>query len=427
MNAFHAGTDSVTDKTLLARRMKNVGAASVLFYEKPIEMVRGRGCWLEAADGTRYLDFYNNVPSVGHSHPAVVEAIQRQVGELNINARYLHPTTEEYLERLKATLPGELSNIAMACTGSEANDMAIRIAAKATGGTGFVVTDTAYHGNTSATIEISPSSLKRGKPPDHVKTVPSPSPENYGEDISSGFASAVRRAITTLRKRGHSFAGMICDTIFSSDGVYTDPPGFLAEAVAATHEAGGLFIADEVQPGFARTGTMWGFERHGTTPDIVTMGKPMGNGYPVSGLATRPDLLTRFCKDIGYFNTFGGTPVAAAAGLAVLNAIRDDRLKENAATIGARLAKRLRTIAGKDARIAGVRGAGLFIGVDLCNDGQPDPDLATRVVNGLRDRHVLIGCAGRYGHTLKIRPPLCLTRDETDFFINALRATLRKA
>jgi 4-aminobutyrate aminotransferase-like enzyme len=429
MNAFTGGADESGDD-LLARRLRNFGAASVLFYRKPIEMVRGRGCWLEAADGTRYLDFYNNVPSVGHCHPHVVAALTRQLAELNVNSRYLHATTETYLERLKATLPESLSNVTLACSGSEANDLALRVAMGASGGTGFVVTETAYHGNTSAVIAVSPSSLKRGKPPKHVATVPAPATAAYGDDIAKGFAKAVRKATAKLEKRGHRVAGLIVDSIFSSDGVFPDPAGFLAPAVEAVRKAGGVLIADEVQPGFGRTGRMWGFERHGVEPEIVTMGKPMGNGYPMSGMATRPKLLEKFCRDIGYFNTFGGTPAASAAGLAVLDVLRDEGLAENAARVGAHLIERLRALSERDPRAAEARGAGLFIGLDLCAEGdpaRPDPALATAIINGLRDRRVLIGAAGPYGHTLKIRPPLCLTVDEADFFADALAAALAAA
>ncbi|MEM9782671.1 MAG: aspartate aminotransferase family protein [Pseudomonadota bacterium] len=422
MNAFDAAADGAPDDDLLARRMANFGASSVLFYSRPIEMLRGRGCWMEAVDGTTYLDFYNNVPSVGHGHPGVVEAICEQVRTLNINSRYLHRKTEAYLERLKATLPEGAWNIALGCTGSEANDLALRAAMRWTGGTGFVVTETAYHGNTAAVIEVSPASLKRGKLPAHVRAVPAPSVEVFGEDIASGFAQAVKRAITTLRRRGHAFAGLIVDSIFSSDGVFPDPPGFLGEAARVAHEAGGLLIADEVQPGFGRTGRMWGFERHGLKPDIVTMGKPMGNGYPMSGMATRPEILRRFCEDVGYFNTFGGTPVAAAAGLAVMDAIEGEGLILNARSVGQYLEDRLQALAALEPRIGAVRGAGLFLGIDLvaAETGAADPAGAKAVINALRDRRVLIGAAGRYGHTLKVRPPLCLTAAEADFFVDAL-------
>ncbi|SDE48950.1 aspartate aminotransferase family protein [Rhodospira trueperi] len=428
MNAFDATRDKGAVSALLGRRQRNVGAASVLFYRHPLEMARASGCWMEATDGTRFLDFYNNVPSVGHCHPRVVAAISRQVATLNIHTRYLNRPTETYIEALKATLPDSLSNVVLACTGSEANDLAMRIAMSGTGGTGFVVTESAYHGNTWAVTDISPSALKQGAPPPHVCMVPAPGSANFGEDIAGGFQTAVEKAIVTLGERGHTPAALICDSIFSSDGVFADPPGFLAPAVETMQAAGGLFIADEVQPGFARSGdAFWGFDRHGVTPDMVTMGKPMANGYPMSGVATRPDLLARFCEGVGYFNTFGGNPVAAAAGLAVLEVIETEGLQANARKIGHHIMTRLGELVATDARVTAVRGAGLFIGLDLCRDGDPDlpdPELTSTVINGLRDRRVLIGAAGRYGHTLKIRPPLCLTRDEADFFVDALTDTL---
>ena len=428
MNAFDPARDGAADG-LLARRQRNLGAASVLFYRRPIEMRRGRGCWMEAADGTRYLDFYNNVPSVGHCHPKVVEAVAAQMAELNINSRYLHPLTEAYVERLKATLPGGDWNLVMTCSGSEATDLALRVAMTATGATGIVVTEAAYHGNTHLVTRVSPASWK-GRPrlPDWVRTVPAPSREAHGDDLAGGFARAVRRAIATLRRRGHEPAALLCDTIFSSDGVHPGPPGFLAEAVEVMRAQGGVLIADEVQPGFARTGAaFWGHGRHGLAPEIVTMGKPMGNGVPVAGMAARPDLLAAFCEEVGYFNTFGATPVAAAAGLAVLDVIAGEGLQENAAAVGAHLMARLREIAAREPRIGAVRGAGLFIGIDLVTPGQPagpDPDLAGDLVNALRERQVLIGTAGRFGHTLKLRPPLCLSRAEADLFADALADAL---
>ncbi|MEM6322200.1 MAG: aspartate aminotransferase family protein [Pseudomonadota bacterium] len=426
LNAFDSDTDGSPDDPLLARRLRNFGAASVLFYNRPIEMVRGQGAWIEDVSGTRYLDFYNNVPSVGHSHPRVVEAVQAQIGQLNINSRYLHRLTEAYLERLRATLPPGDWNVLLGCSGSEANDIALRAAKRWTGGTGFIVTQTAYHGNTAAVIEVSPASLKRGKPPGHVCTIAPPGALSYGDDIAGGFAKAVRRAITTLRRRGHKVAALLVDSIFSSDGVFPDPPGFLFQAVDDVRKAGGIMIADEVQPGFGRTGRMWGFERHGVEPDIVTMGKPMANGYPVSGMATRREILSKFCEDIGYFNTFGGTPVAAAAGLAVLDVIEDEGLAQNATQIGRYLHGRLQEVQASDARIGDVRGAGLFLGVDLVDpaSGAPDPAEAKTLINGLRDRRVLIGAAGRLGHTLKVRPPLCLSQSEADMFVEALRDAL---
>lgn len=427
LNAFDPQRDGGADG-LVGRRLRNFGAASVLFYRKPIEMVRAEGAWMWAADGTRYLDVYNNVPSVGHCHPRVVDAVTRQIGQLNIHSRYLSETVDTYIERLTATLPAPLSNLAMVCTGSEANDLAMRVAAMASGGRGFVVTETAYHGNTTAVSDISPQALVTGEPPAYVRTVPPPGPEFYGDDIAGGFAGAIASAFADLAKHGIQPAGFICDTIFSSDGIYADPAGFLAAAMAATHKAGALFIADEVQPGFGRTGdAMWGFERHGLEPDIVTMGKPMGNGFPMAGMATRPDLLEAFCTRTGYFNTFGGNPVAAAAGLAVLDVIAEEGLQQNADRVGRHLLERLAHIRQRAPQISAIRGAGLFLGVELSHDGdiaRPNPDAANAAINALRDRFILIGGASRLGSTLKIRPPLCLSIEQADLFADALEAVL---
>lgn len=426
MNAFDAKTGATSGSSELKRRIANVGASAVLFYREPLEIVSAKGSWMTAVDGTRYLDFYNNVPSVGHSHPRVVAAVSDQIARLNINTRYLNSVVDRYLDALKATFPAALSNVVLTCSGSEANDLAVRIAHATTGGTGIIVTENAYHGNTSIISEISPSALKRRGVADHVATVAAPN----GADALLGdqFAAGIERAIADLQRRGHKFSAFICDSIFSSDGVYADPPGFLRKAIEVVLKAGGVYIADEVQPGFARTGdAFWGFARHGVEPDIVTMGKPMGNGFPMAGLATRPELLAGFCEETGYFNTFGGNPVAAAAGHAVLDVIADEKLQANALRQGNHIKARLNELAAKDGRIGDVRGAGLFLGADLCRSGQknePDPDLATGVINGLKDRGVLIGAAGRFGNTLKIRPPLSLSEDEAQIFVDRLAETL---
>ncbi|MBU2962639.1 aspartate aminotransferase family protein [Citreicella sp. C3M06] len=417
MNAFDA-SKGTTGK--VQRRLDNLGAASVLFYRQPIEMISAQGAWMQAADGTRYLDFYNNVPSVGHSHPEVVRAISAQIARLNTNTRYLVGVVDDYLEALKARLPEPLSNVILTCSGSEANDLALRVAFAATGARGVIVTQTAYHGNTALVTDVSPSAMKRGAPPDWVETVPAPGSAAYGDDIAGGFAQAVTEAMARLAARGHGVAALLVDSIFSSDGVFADPPGFLRPAAKAVQAAGGLLIADEVQPGFGRTGGgFWGFERHGVAPDIVTMGKPMGNGFPMAGMAARPAHLQSFCAETGYFNTFGGNPVAAAAGLAVLRVIEAEGLQHNAASIGAQLMAGLQTIAKGSERIGQLRGAGLFLGVDLIRDGAPDPVFTTQVIDAMRASGVLIGAAGRYGATLKLRPPLCLDAAEAAQFLDA--------
>jgi 4-aminobutyrate aminotransferase-like enzyme len=296
------------------------------------------------------------------------------------------------------------------------------------GGTGFIVTEAAYHGNTQSVTEISPSAYKRGTPPGHVCVIAAPSEAAYGQDVARGMTEAVAHAIEALAGRGHQLAGLICDSIFSSDGVFADPAGFLQAPVELVRKAGGLYIADEVQPGFARTGdSFWGFARHHLQPDIVTLGKPMGNGFPMAAVAAPTGAMAAFCKDFGYFNTFGGTPAAAAAGLAVLDVIEEEQLQDNALKVGRHLQQGLQRLAATDPRIAATRGAGLFIGVDLgksAGHDAPDPELASAVINRLRDRQVLIGAAGRFGNTLKIRPPLCLSTKEADFFLDALRSTL---
>ena len=385
LNAYHPHAPGLVDPELraaLERRMRSFGSGSVLFYQQPIRMVRAEGVWMHDADGRRYLDVYNNVPSVGHSHPVVVEAIRRQVGELNTHTRYLNDVVDDYAEQLLATLPAPISRLILTCTGSEANDLALRIAQATTGGTGFIVTEAAYHGNTAAVTDVSPSSRPGRTPPPHVRVVPAPdsfrSPDN---DIGARFAATVTLAIADLERSGIKFAGLLIDTIFSSDGVYADPPGFLAATLDVVHAHGGLLIADEVQPGFGRTGTdFWGFARHGVRPDIVTMGKPMGNGFPMGGMAMRPELMDRFTDEVKYFNTFGGNPVAAAAGLAVLKVLRDEALMENARNVGSYLMDGLREIGNRHMQIGDIRGSGLFVGLELVRDRelkQPAPEIAS--------------------------------------------------
>jgi 4-aminobutyrate aminotransferase-like enzyme len=424
------------------RRAQSFGAASVLFYDKPLEFVRGEACRLYDAAGLAYLDAYNNVPSVGHAHPRVVEATSRQVSRLNIHNRYLHEGVVEYAERMLQTFPGALTNITFTCTGSESNDLALRMAACATGGRGVIVTEAAYHGNTQLVTGVSPTMVKHGGAPPEVRVITAPDwrdlpdagpPAARVEQVSQIFASRVRAAIEDLERSGVGFAALIVDSIFSSDGVFAEPAGFLRGAVDAAHGAGGLFIADEVQCGFGRLGqTLWGFERHGVQPDVVTLGKPMGNGYPVGGVVTRPDILATFCEKYGYFNTFGGSPVAAAAGLAVLQVIEDEGLIENARLVGDYLRRRLGELSSRHSSIGEVRGAGLYVGVDVVapqghpGEASPSPALAQVLINGLRERRVLIGAAGKFGHVLKIRPPLCFATADADVLVDALDDVLKR-
>src|SRR5438105_8093474 len=353
MSADH---ETASTDDLIARRKRLLGPAYRLFYEQPVQFVRGEGVWLYDPEGNAYLDAYNNVASVGHSHPHVVQAIARQAAVLNTHTRYLHETVLDYAEKLLATFPPEIGHIMFTCTGSEANDLALRVARTCTGGTGFIVTTNAYHGVTSALTELSPSlglSLPEGS---HVRLVPAPSSTADAGDI---FADHVRGALADMKKSGIRPAALLVDTIFSSDGVFADPPGFLRPAVEAVRKEGALFIADEVQPGFGRCGgQMWGFARHGLVPDLVTMGKPMGNGHPVAGMAARPELLAEFGRRSRYFNTFGGNPVSAAAGIAVLDLIESEGLTQNAQHTGAYLRDQFRQLQARHPLISEVRGAG---------------------------------------------------------------------
>lgn len=431
LNAFDmtAATGLSADtRALVEQRSRLFGAASVLFYDTPLEVVRGEGAHLYDAAGDCYLDVYNNVPSVGHCHPKVVAAVAEQLGKVNTHTRYLHRLVHDYAEALLATFPAPLSNVAFTCTGSESNDLALRLAASVTGAKGVVVTQTAYHGNTLAVTEVSPVSFKDRHVPAHVRVVPAPDSYRLPADqVAERFAADVAAAIDDLKRCGQGFSALLVDSIFSSDGVYADPAGFLAPAVAAAQQAGGLFIADEVQPGFGRTGEMWGFQRHGVVPDIVTLGKPMGNGFPMGGVVTRPEILAAFCARVGYFNTFGGSPAAAAAGLAVLGVIAEEKLMDNARAMGAAMRDGLGAIAGRYPVLGDVRGAGLFNSVELVADPlskTPDPALASALINGLRRRKVLIGAAGSHGNILKIRPPLCFTAANLETFLAAVEDTL---
>ena len=427
LNAFEGGANADWPddlRRMIGRRQQSFGAGSVLFFREPLVVDHACGQYVFTTDGRRYLDLYNNVPSVGHANPRVAEAVFRQMSTVNAHARYLYDIVETYAERLLATFPAPLSNVIFTCTGSEANDLALRLARIKTGKTGVVVTRAAYHGNTAAVTEISPSSYKIGGPPDHVAVIDAPDPAIHGASVGAGFAQAVAAAIHRLEATGHGFAAFIADSIFSSDGVVDGPAGFLAPVLAEVHGAGGLYIADEVQPGFGRTGeAFWGFARHDIVPDIVTLGKPMGNGYPIAGLVTRPELLGLLNSRFGYFNTFGGTPAAAAAGLAVLDAIAEDGLQENARRVGGYMKERLLAFAEGSNFVTSVRGAGLYLGVGIGDRSPEAAVLGERIVNGLRERGVLIGLAGAYADVLKIRPPLCLQMADVDFFLDALSAT----
>ncbi|NPD14308.1 aspartate aminotransferase family protein [Xinfangfangia sp. D13-10-4-6] len=427
VNAFDRATAQLSpaDDALVSRREAALGPAYRLFYETPVHLVRGEGVWLYDADGNPWLDCYNNVASVGHCHPRVVEAMAKQASTLATHTRYLHEGILDYAERLLGYFPPALSHVMFTCTGSEANDLAYRIARAATGGTGVIVTSNAYHGVTLATAEMSMSIGPAVAPGANVFPVPAPTLANYPGGVAAGFSQAIRDACAKMREQGIRPAMLIVDTIFSSDGLITGPEGFLKDAADAIRAEGGLFLADEVQPGFARTGAaMWGFQRHGVVPDMVSMGKPMGNGYPVAALVMRPEVIADFGAKARYFNTYGGNAVAAAVAGAVLSVIEDERLLDNARASGAALLAGLDDLATKHPALGERRGAGLFVAVDILEDGQPSAEAAARVVNRLRDARVLISASGAKGDALKIRPPLPFGADHAERFIETLDKVL---
>ena len=414
---------------LIARRERLLGRNMSLFYEEPVHLVRGEGVWLFDADGRRYLDCYNNVPHVGHCHPRVTEAIARQASTLNTHTRYLHEGILDYVERLTATFDKSLDAAILTCTGSEANDVALRMAQAVTGKTGVIATDHTYHGNTAAVSQLSTRMPPVGGFGGHVRHVPAP--DSYrplggepGDAFAAAFTAKVEEAIASLEQSPHGFSALIIDPFFANEGFPELPSGFLDGAVAAVRKAGGLVIADEVQPGFGRTGRhMWGHQKAGILADIVTLGKPMGNGHPIGGVVAGSETLNAFRKAFRYFNTFGGNPVSCAAAMAVLDVIESEKLIENAATVGAYAKAGLARLADKHDVIGDIRGSGLFFGAELVTDRSektPASGLATKVINGMRERGVLMGKLGIHQCTTKIRPPMPFTRENADVMLSTL-------
>ena len=417
---------------LLARRRRVLGSAlESLSYRTPLHLVRGEGCWLEAADGRRYLDAYNNVPVVGHAHPRVVDAIGRQAATLNTNTRYLHEHVVELAERLVATMPEGLDTVLFVNSGSEANDLAWRLATTYTGADAALATAWSYHGVTAAIADVSTSDWPDGEQPAGVETFAAP--DTYrgryadADDLAPVGRAEVVAAVTRLADRGRRPAALFVDSTFTADGIFVPAPSVVAEIVAAARDAGALFVADEVQSGHGRTGDMWGFARWGVVPDVVTLGKPMGNGHPVAAVITRSDIVDRFGGRTTFFSTFGGNPVACAAALAVLDVLEDEALVASAASLGDWFRAELRALAERHLAIGDVRGRGLMTGVELVRDRatrEPSRELAARVKDEMAEGGVLIGTTGRRGNVLKIRPPLCITRDEAALIVATLDAAL---
>ena len=418
----------ISTEELLARRERLLGPGNPLFYDDPLHLVRGEGIWLYGNDGTRYLDCYNNVPCVGHCHPKVVEALCKQAGLLNTHTRYLHENILDYAERLLGKFDDSLERLALACTGSEANELALRIARLNTGGTGFICTNATYHGNTAAVAQLNSIFEPFEGYSDAIRMVSWPDSyrANYelsGTELAAAYANEVQLAIDSFSQSGVKFAGIIVCPIFANEGLPNVAEGYMDKAIGHVRDAGGLYIADEVQSGFGRTGDWWGHSSSGVIPDILTLGKPMGAGHPISGVVARGELLDNYRRREMYFNTYGGNPVSCAVGLAVLDVIEEEGLVENAATVGQYVLQGFQELQSRHEIIGDVRGRGLFFGIDLVSDREtkkPDAAAAKRIVNEMRHRGILMSKIGEHDNVLKLRPPLCFSNEHADLLISTL-------
>jgi 4-aminobutyrate aminotransferase-like enzyme len=417
---------------LLDRRDRVFGKGSTIFYSKPVHLVRGEGVWLYDATGRRYLDLYNNVPVVGHCNPRVVDAVSRQAATHTVHSRYLDSEIVEFAEELLALHPDHLDNVVFACSGTEANEVAMMMARIATGGRGVICSDAAYHGN-SALVGALTMAPREGRP--DVRSVPFP--ETYRPivdaaseaDLCEAYLAHVQRAIDGFAADGVPLAGLLMCSLFANEGLPNVPADYLARASEMVRAAGGVVIMDEVQSGYCRSGRWWGYQVMGVQPDIVTTGKPMGNGVPLSACVARHELVEAFRARTRYFNTFAGSPLQAAAGRAVLHEIHDRNLLAQVNDVGPYLTEQLRRLTADDPSVGDVRGCGLFIGIEWVVDREskePDERGAVDMVERLRDKGFLISNAGVFDNVLKVRPPLVFEREHADLFLQGFADTLRE-
>jgi 4-aminobutyrate aminotransferase-like enzyme/Ser/Thr protein kinase RdoA (MazF antagonist) len=422
----------VAAQITLSERRRRLGGNVSLSYRRPLKMVRGWRQYLYDENGRAYLDAYNNVPVCGHSHPRIVEAVQRQIALLNTNTRYLHDNVLRYAERLTTLLPPSLSVCYFVNSATEANELAMRLVRTRTGREDMIVLEHAYHGHSSSLVDISPYKFNGPggtgrKPWVHVAPI--------ADDYRGAYKRSDPRAgakyaahVEQMIQGGVRPAGFIAESLPSVGGQIVFPPGYLSGVYRAVRAGGGLCIADEVQTGFARIGhPFWGFETQDVVPDIVVLGKPIGNGFPLGAVVTTPDISAAFDNGMEFFSTFGGNPVACAAGLAVLDVLRDERLGDNSMKVGARLRSRLERLPDLNPLVGDVRGLGLFLGVELVRDRdtlEPADDEASYLVNRLRDEGILAGTDGPHHNVIKIRPPLCFSEADADFLADTLELLL---
>lgn len=415
---------------LMARREAVLGPNVPTFFENPVHLVKGEGVWIWDADGRKYLDCYNNVPHVGHCHPNVVAAIAAQAAILNTHTRYLHDGIIDYAERLTAKFQPQLNQVIMVCSGSEANDIALRMAQAMTGKTGIISTDNTYHGNTMAVSQLSSRKPPIGGYAANIRHVTAPDTLRPIGGNTAGqaeaFAREIKIAIDDLESSGHGFSGFLFCPTFANEGLPNLPQDFMQPAAKVIHAAGGILIADEVQPGFGRSGdTWWGYDWLGLSPDVVTLGKPMANGHPVAAVVARAEVMAAFRNAFGYFNTFGGNPVSCAAAAATLDVIENENLVANAKTIGVEF---LQNLQGLDhASIASTRGRGLFIALELETDGVADEALAAHVVEYARNNGMLMGRTGRNRNVLKLRPPMPFSAENATLATEILNRAFQNA
>lgn len=422
---------------LLTRRQQRLGRNLSLAHGTPLHMTRGRGQYLITSSGRPYLDLVNNVCHVGHSHPHVVDAIARQAGLLNTNTRYLHETVLAYADRLTASMPDPLSVCYFVNSGSEANELALRLARAATGAHDALVVDGAYHGCTPNCVAMSPYKFNGAGgagPSDWVHVVPMP--DTYrgmhrDDDAGPAYALEVADVIGTACRNGRAIAALFVESMLSCGGQIPLPEGYLAAAAEHARNAGALYIADEVQVGFGRVGdAFWGFQLHDVVPDIVVLGKPMGNGHPMGAVITTPEIADAFDNGMEFFSTFGGNPVSSACGMAVLDVIERESLQDRARNLGRRFIEGARMLLDAHPAIGDIRGHGLFLGIDLVldrTDRTPAPHIASRVVRDMTHHGVLLSTDGPHANVIKIKPPMVLEESDIDMTLRLLDSALARS
>jgi 4-aminobutyrate aminotransferase-like enzyme len=430
------GNRQWTAEKLLDERRRRIGPSLSLSYDRPLQIVRGQGQFLFDANERAYLDCVNNICHVGHGHPKVVEALAREAAILNTNTRYLHPYRVEYAERLTATFPKELSVCYFVNSGSEANELAVRLARTHTGRHDVIVVEGGYHGNTQTLVDLSPYKCEgpggRGLPGWAHKVV---KPDTYrgphrgtGEDVGRAYADHVRELCARLAAENRPPALFLCEPILGCGGQIVLPDGYLREAFAHVRSVGGVCIVDEVQVGMGRVGShMWAFQTQGVTPDIVTLGKPMGNGHPLAAVVATPEIARSFANGMEFFSSFGGNPVSMAVGMAVLDVIEEERLRERALRVGGYLTEGFHAMADRHPEIGDVRGFGLFMGVELVLDREkltPATEETARLVERAKADGILLSAEGPYHNVLKIKPPMQFTEPDADLLLGAVDRAL---